>query len=155
MICNLGDPMSLRHPVTCIARTQWLRLVGSLKLQVSFAEYRFFYRALLRKRPVEKHDDQRHGHQTGESESVWGHAIGKSARECALQECERVCVTRVRESVCYKSARECALHKKGVCVTQQTKGTVVNDRQERVRESVRSRDKKECESARSNPGRYS
>jgi len=30
----------------------WLRLVGSLKLQVSFAEYRLFYRALLQKRPI-------------------------------------------------------------------------------------------------------
>jgi len=30
----------------------WLRLVGSLKLQVSFAEYRLFYRALLQKRPL-------------------------------------------------------------------------------------------------------
>jgi len=30
----------------------WLRLVGSLKIQVSFAEYRLFYRALLQKRPV-------------------------------------------------------------------------------------------------------
>jgi len=30
----------------------WLRLVGSLKLQVSFAEHRLFYRALLQKRPI-------------------------------------------------------------------------------------------------------
>jgi len=30
----------------------WLRLVGSLKLQVSFAEYSQFYRALLQKRPI-------------------------------------------------------------------------------------------------------
>ena len=30
----------------------WLRLVGSLKLQVSFAEYCIFYRALLQKRPI-------------------------------------------------------------------------------------------------------
>jgi len=30
----------------------WLRLVGSLKLQVSFAEYGLFYRALLQKRPI-------------------------------------------------------------------------------------------------------
>jgi len=30
----------------------WLRLVGSLKLQVSFAEYSLFYRALLQKRPT-------------------------------------------------------------------------------------------------------
>jgi len=30
----------------------WLRLVGSIKLHVSFAEYRLFYRALLQKRPM-------------------------------------------------------------------------------------------------------
>jgi len=30
----------------------WLQLVGSIKLQVSFAEYSLFYRALLQKRPV-------------------------------------------------------------------------------------------------------
>jgi len=30
----------------------WLRLVGSIKLQVSFAEYRLFYWALLSKRPT-------------------------------------------------------------------------------------------------------
>jgi len=30
----------------------WLQLVGSLKLQVSFADYRLFYRALLQKRPI-------------------------------------------------------------------------------------------------------
>jgi len=30
----------------------WLRLVGSLKLQVSFAEYRLFSRALLQKKPI-------------------------------------------------------------------------------------------------------
>jgi len=30
----------------------WLRSVGSIKLQVSLAEYRLFYRALLQKRPI-------------------------------------------------------------------------------------------------------
>jgi len=30
----------------------WLRLVGSLKLQVFLAEYRLFYTALLQKRPI-------------------------------------------------------------------------------------------------------
>jgi len=30
----------------------WLLLVGSTKLQVSFAEYSLFYRALLQKRPI-------------------------------------------------------------------------------------------------------
>ena len=34
------------------AHMGWLRLVGSLKLQVSLAEYRLFYRALLPKRPI-------------------------------------------------------------------------------------------------------
>jgi len=36
----------------CWADMGWLRLVGSLKLQVSFAEYCLFYRSLLQKRPV-------------------------------------------------------------------------------------------------------
>jgi len=31
---------------------EWLRLVGSLKLHVSFAEYSLFYRALFQKRPI-------------------------------------------------------------------------------------------------------
>jgi len=30
----------------------WLRLVGSFKLQVSFAEYRLFYWSLLQKRHI-------------------------------------------------------------------------------------------------------
>jgi len=30
----------------------WLRLVGSIQLQVSFVEYRLFHRALLQKRPI-------------------------------------------------------------------------------------------------------
>jgi len=30
----------------------WLRSVGSIKLKVSFAEYRLFYRSLLQKRPI-------------------------------------------------------------------------------------------------------
>ena len=30
----------------------WLRLVGTLKAQVSFAEYSLFYRALLQMRPI-------------------------------------------------------------------------------------------------------
>jgi len=30
----------------------WLQLAGSLKVQVSFAEYRLFYRAPLQKRPI-------------------------------------------------------------------------------------------------------
>ena len=32
--------------------TGWLRLVGSIKSQVSFVESSLFYRALLQKRPV-------------------------------------------------------------------------------------------------------
>jgi len=30
----------------------WLRLAGSIKVYVSSAEYRLFYRALLQKRPI-------------------------------------------------------------------------------------------------------
>ena len=36
----------------CISGMGWLRLVGSFKLWVSFAEYRLFYRVFLQKRPM-------------------------------------------------------------------------------------------------------
>jgi len=42
----------LRSSVCRLFTTGWLRLVGSLKLWVSFAEYSLFYRALLQKRPI-------------------------------------------------------------------------------------------------------
>jgi len=35
-----------------LSTMRWLRLVGSIKLLVSFAEYILFYRALLSKRPI-------------------------------------------------------------------------------------------------------
>jgi len=44
------DESSLSLPVSLyviIYGMRWLRLVGSCKLYVSFAEYRLFYRALL------------------------------------------------------------------------------------------------------------
>ena len=36
----------------CLCYVGWLRLVSSIKLLVSFTEYRLFYRALLQKRPL-------------------------------------------------------------------------------------------------------
>ena len=47
---SIALPSMLQH--TPQHTMGWLRLVGSFKLQVSFAEYIFFYRALLQKRPV-------------------------------------------------------------------------------------------------------
>jgi len=44
--------MSLGHPVVRYSVMGWLRSVGSIKLSVSFAEYRLFYRSLLKKRPI-------------------------------------------------------------------------------------------------------
>ena len=38
--------------VSPVAHMCWLRLIGSLKSQVSFAEYRLFHTALLQKRPI-------------------------------------------------------------------------------------------------------
>ena len=38
--------------VATMATVGWLRLVGFIKSQVSFSEYRLFYRAFLRERPV-------------------------------------------------------------------------------------------------------
>ena len=37
------------NPLNIFSRMEWLPLVSSLKLQVSFAEYRLFYRALMQK----------------------------------------------------------------------------------------------------------
>jgi len=44
--------VSLYHIMYVDSYMGWLRLVGSLKLYVSFAEYSLFYRALLQKRPI-------------------------------------------------------------------------------------------------------
>jgi len=65
MICNLGDPMSLRHPVEKTTGTilcEWgmshvwtshvMLQANDTKVQVSFAEYRLFYMALLQKIPI-------------------------------------------------------------------------------------------------------
>ena len=43
-----GDIVIAQHSI-CMG---WLRLVGSLKLYVSFAEYRLFHRTLLQKSPM-------------------------------------------------------------------------------------------------------
>jgi len=44
------------HMYICVCTYErcmgWLGLVGSLKLQISFAEYSLVYRALLQKRPI-------------------------------------------------------------------------------------------------------
>ena len=72
---NLKEPTNRSHAIPILSRARlskaahihslecwygsfrcvhkaWLRLVGSLKSQVSFAEYRLFYGALFQKRPV-------------------------------------------------------------------------------------------------------
>jgi len=41
---STGPPLGAHHSLS--------RLLGSLQLQVSFAEYRLFYRAFLQKRPI-------------------------------------------------------------------------------------------------------
>jgi len=47
------DASIIKDCSLCYGRcTGWLRLVGSLKLKVSFAEYRLFHRALLQMRPI-------------------------------------------------------------------------------------------------------
>jgi len=53
------DYILQKRPIILIVATPhavlyvgWLRLVGSFKLQVFFAEYSVFYRALLQKRPI-------------------------------------------------------------------------------------------------------
>jgi len=49
-----GDSSALQVTAAKLGRTvmRWLQWVNSLKLQVSFAEYSLFYRALLQTRPL-------------------------------------------------------------------------------------------------------
>ena len=49
MYIYITDTASTLHP---IAGMGWLRLVGSLKLLVSFAKYSVFHKALLQQRPI-------------------------------------------------------------------------------------------------------
>jgi len=46
-----SSPLCSKRWLWRISTMEWLRLVGSLKLEVSLAEYSLFYRALLQKRP--------------------------------------------------------------------------------------------------------
>jgi len=52
MCNNILQCLNTSIKTWCLDTKGWLRLVGSLKLLVSFAEYSLFYRALLQKRPV-------------------------------------------------------------------------------------------------------
>ena len=50
---EIADSVDTRTCLTCTVYAMgWLRLVGSWKLSVSFAEYGLFYRALLPERPI-------------------------------------------------------------------------------------------------------
>jgi len=53
-IAGKGEKESITTAAVCLAAAAmgWLRSVGSIKSQVSFAEYRLFHRALLQKRPI-------------------------------------------------------------------------------------------------------
>jgi len=60
-MCDVTSPNVWHDVFTCVARLirmcdmcdmGWLRSVGSIKLKVSFVEYRLFYRSLLQKRPI-------------------------------------------------------------------------------------------------------
>jgi len=51
-IHRLCIPLYMHDSLKLQVNMRWLRLVGSLELQVSFAEYCLFYRALLQKRPI-------------------------------------------------------------------------------------------------------
>ena len=50
LVSKIGPATGVSHGT--YVNMGWLRLVGSIKLQVSSAEYRLFCRALLQKRPI-------------------------------------------------------------------------------------------------------
>ena len=49
---KMSEHILANNAAKCVRSMGCLRLVGSLKLQVSFAEYSLFYRDILRKRPM-------------------------------------------------------------------------------------------------------
>jgi len=51
MTLQMQWAVSPKIPRTHVCGMEWLQLVESIELQVSFAEYSFFYRALWQKRP--------------------------------------------------------------------------------------------------------
>ena len=51
-VCRLLATFTSGNTCWAVSCMGWLRLVGSLKLWVSFAEYSLFYRARLQKRPI-------------------------------------------------------------------------------------------------------
>jgi len=106
----------------------WLRLVGSLKLQVSFAEYSLFYRALLQKRPIilrslltkatpySTHQDKHTPHIRVSYTYV--HTPRIRVLQCVLQ-CGAVCCSMLRSvAVCCSidthTTHSCVLY---ICVT--------------------------------------
>jgi len=51
-VCHTYERVASHICTSHVTPMGWLRSVGSIKLQVSFPEYRLFYRALLQKRPI-------------------------------------------------------------------------------------------------------
>ena len=94
----------------------WLRLVGSLKLQVSFSEYRLFYRALLQKRRVILRSllmvaTPYRAHRTFSYimilTSLFCHTMCVRACECVYgRECVCVCACKCTEGRVHLIARE-------------------------------------------------
>jgi len=72
----------------------WLRLVGSIKKQVSFAEYSLFYRALLQKRPIFLKEP------THRSHPIAVHVLGLypflSHNQCMCTFTDHICGTCIR-----------------------------------------------------------
>jgi len=71
------------HKHIRMERMEWLRLVGSSKLQVSFAEYSLFNRALLQKRP--NHTPKTHKHIRMER-MEWLRLVGSSKLQVSFAE---------------------------------------------------------------------
>jgi len=82
----------------CVCDMGWLRSVGSIKLQVSFAEYRLFYRPLLQKRPIILSILL-----TEATPYVWIWHVWRLAWKMRCVEVKCVCETWLMWSVCLRS----------------------------------------------------
>ena len=103
-IAGKEEKESITTAAVCLpaAAMGWLRSVGSIRLQVSLAEYRLFYRALLQKRPIISSIlltkatpyCRCRRHQLMPSTFSSSFFLGASTSSTASSFCKRMCVKR-------------------------------------------------------------
>jgi len=97
----------------------WLPLVGSLKLQVSLAEYHLFYRSLLQKRPIKEPTNRSHpitGIRRSKGRRLVIGSVGALLSLSLLKRYEKMCCKKSEgySKICWENV--CERERERVCV---------------------------------------